>query len=179
MQSMSETAAPATTPGATSVAPPTTDEVMTVLGNVIDPELGADIVSLGMVPSVDVAPDGVVTVGVKLTIRGCPLRAEIKREVEDKVSIHPGVTDVEISWGEMTPDERSEVMTKARWNARESAPDTEVPLSCKVLAIASGKGGVGKSSVTVNLAAALAAAGHTVGVLDADIWGFSVPRLLG
>jgi ATP-binding protein involved in chromosome partitioning len=70
-------------------------------------------------------------------------------------------------------------MTKARWNARQNAPDTEVPLSCKVLAIASGKGGVGKSSVTVNLAAALAARGLTVGVLDADIWGFSVPRLLG
>jgi ATP-binding protein involved in chromosome partitioning len=180
---MSETASPATTTstptGATAVAPPSVDEVMSVLGNVIDPELGADIVSLGMVPSVEVAPDGAVTVGVKLTIRGCPLRAEIKREVEDKVSIHPGVTDVKIAWGEMTPDERSEVMTKARWNARENAPDTEVPLSCKVLAIASGKGGVGKSSVTVNLAAALAAAGHTVGVLDADIWGFSVPRLLG
>jgi len=169
----------ATDIAAAAVAPPTVDEVMVVLGNVIDPELGADIVSLGMVPSVDVATDGVVTVGVKLTIRGCPLRAEIKREVEDKVSVHPGVTDVKIAWGEMNAEERSEVMTKARWNAREKAPDTQVPLSCRVLAIASGKGGVGKSSVTVNLAAALAAEGHTVGVLDADIWGFSVPRLLG
>ena len=71
------------------------------------------------------------------------------------------------------------MMLKARWHAREQAPDTEVPLSCQVLAIASGKGGVGKSSVTVNLAAALAATGTRVGVLDADIWGFSVPRLLG
>ena len=95
------------------------------------------------------------------------------------MSVHPGVTDVKIAWGEMTADERSEVMPKARWNARENAPDTEIPLSCRVLAIASGKGGVGKSSVTVNLAAALAAPGYTVGVLDADIWGFSVPRLLG
>ncbi len=162
-----------------SVAPPTVDDVMAVLGTVIDPELGADIVSLGMVPSVDVQPDGLVTVGIKLTIGGCPLRAEIKKEVETRVSVHPGVSDVKISWGEMNAEERSAVMTKARWNARENAPDTEVPLSCKVLAIASGKGGVGKSSVTVNLAAALAAAGHTVGVLDADIWGFSVPRLLG
>ena len=163
----------------TGIAPPTHDEVMAALATVIDPELGADIVSLGMVPSVDITPDGVVTVGVKLTIRGCPLRAEIKREVEGKVSVHPGVADVKISWGEMNADERSEVMTKARWNARQNAPDTEIPLSCKVLAIASGKGGVGKSSVTVNLAAALADAGYTVGVLDADIWGFSVPRLLG
>ena len=107
------------------------------------------------------------------------MRAEIKREVEGKVSVHPGVADVKISWGEMNADERSEVMTKARWNARQNAPDTEVPLSCKVLAIASGKGGVGKSSVTVNLAASLASKGHTVGVLDADIWGFSLPRMLG
>ncbi len=160
-------------------APPSVDDVMSVLGTVIDPELGADIVSLGMVPDVTVSDDGVVTVGIKLTIKGCPLRAEIKQEVESRVSLHPGVTDVEISWGEMDSDERSEVMSKARWNARENAPDTEVPLSCRVLAIASGKGGVGKSSVTVNLAAALAASGHTVGVLDADIWGFSVPRLLG
>ena len=160
-------------------APPSVEEVTSVLGTVIDPELGADIVSLGMVPSVEVAPDGVVTVGVKLTIGGCPLRAEIKKEVETRVGVHPGVREVKISWGEMNAEERSEVMTKARWNARQNAPDTEVPLSCKVLAIASGKGGVGKSSVTVNLAAALAGAGHTVGVLDADIWGFSVPRLLG
>lgn len=164
---------------ATTVAPPTRDEVYGVLGSVIDPELGADIVSLGMVPGVEVGDDGVVTVGIKLTIGGCPLRAEIKREVEQRVGLHPGVSDVKIDWGEMTPEERSEVMTKARWNARQNAPDTEVPLSCRVLAIASGKGGVGKSSVTVNLAAALASAGHTVGVLDADIWGFSVPRLLG
>jgi len=162
-----------------AATPPTVEEVTDVLGSVIDPELGTDIVSLGMVPSVEVADNGVVTVEVKLTIKGCPLRAEIKQEIESRVSLHPGVTDVEISWGEMNDEERSAVMTKARWNARENAPDTEVPVSCKVLAIASGKGGVGKSSVTVNLAAALAAKGHTVGVLDADIWGFSVPRLLG
>jgi ATP-binding protein involved in chromosome partitioning len=168
-----------TPPDVRRPAPPSRDEVLGVLGSVIDPELGADIVTLGMVPGVEVAEDGVVTVGIKLTIGGCPLRAEIKKEVEQRVSLHPGVTDVRIDWGEMTPEERSQVMTKARWNARENAPDTEVPLACKVLAIASGKGGVGKSSVTVNLAAALAARGHTVGVLDADIWGFSVPRLLG
>ncbi len=162
-----------------TVAPPTRDEVLAVLESVIDPELGADIVSLGMVPSVDIDPDGTVTVGIKLTIGGCPLRADIKREVETRIGVHPGVTGVHIVWGEMNSDERTEVMLKARWHARELAPDTEVPLSCRVLAIASGKGGVGKSSVTVNLAAALAATGNIVGVLDADIWGFSVPRLLG
>lgn len=164
---------------ATPAAPPTHDEVIEALGTVIDPELGADIVTLGMVPGVTVRQDGVVEVGIKLTIGGCPLRADIKREVEERVGLHPGVTDVTITWGEMDADERSEVMSKARWNARSTAPDTEIPVSCQVLAIASGKGGVGKSSVTVNLAAALAGAGHTVGVLDADIWGFSVPRLLG
>jgi ATP-binding protein involved in chromosome partitioning len=160
-------------------APPTRDDVLGVLGTVIDPELGADIVSLGMVPGVEVSDDGVVTVGIKLTIGGCPLRADIKREVTDRVGLHPGVTEVRIDWGEMTAEERSQVMSKARWNARSNAPDTRIPATCQVLAISSGKGGVGKSSVTVNLATALAAHGHTVGVLDADIWGFSIPRLLG
>ncbi len=159
--------------------PPSSQLVLDLLRSVIDPELGADIVSLGMVPGVDVSPDGVVTVRVKLTIGGCPLRAQIKKDVESRVAVHPGVTDVRIDWGEMTSEERSDVMLKARWNAREQAPDTEVPATARVLAIASGKGGVGKSSVTVNLAAAIAAKGFTVGVLDADIWGFSVPRLLG
>jgi ATP-binding protein involved in chromosome partitioning len=132
-----------------------------------------------MAPEVTISPDGHVTVQVKLTIGGCPLRAQIKKDVETRIAVHPGVTGVSIDWGEMTPDERTDVMMKARWNARENAPDTEVPTSTRILAIASGKGGVGKSSVTVNLAAAVAAQGLTVGVLDADIWGFSVPRLLG
>jgi ATP-binding protein involved in chromosome partitioning len=160
-------------------APPSRDEVLAVLGGVVDPELGADIVTLGMVPDAQVSPDGVVTVTIKLTIGGCPLRADIKRDVTERVGLHPGVREVRIEWGEMTPDERSETMSKARWNARSKAPDTHIPLTCRVIAVGSGKGGVGKSSVTVNLATALAAQGHTVGVLDADIWGFSVPRLLG
>jgi ATP-binding protein involved in chromosome partitioning len=167
-----------TRPSPTTHAP-TVEQVEGVLRTVIDPELGADIVSLGMVPRIEVAADGVVTVAIKLTIGGCPLRADIKREVQQRVGLHPGVTDVRIDWGEMTSEERSAVMSKARWAAREHAPATEIPITCQVLAIGSGKGGVGKSSVTVNLATALAALGHTVGVLDADIWGFSVPRLLG
>jgi ATP-binding protein involved in chromosome partitioning len=161
------------------MAPPDEADVLTLLRSVVDPELGADIVSLGMVPRVAVAPDGHVTVEVKLTIGGCPLRSQIKKDVESRVAVHPGVTGVSIEWGEMTSEERSDVMLKARWNARENAPDTEIPMSCRILAVASGKGGVGKSSVTVNLAAAVAAQGFTVGILDADIWGFSVPRLLG
>ena len=159
--------------------PPTREDVLSVLESVVDPELGSDIVSLGMVPGVDVGADGVVRVTVKLTIGGCPLRADIKREIEQRVGVHPGVSEVRIDWGEMTPDERSAVMLKARWNARQQAGETQVPATTRVLAIASGKGGVGKSSITVNLAVTLARQGRTVGVLDADIWGFSVPRLLG
>ncbi len=159
--------------------PPQPDDVLQLLRAVVDPELGADIVTLGMVPGVVVSPEGDVTVGIKLTIGGCPLRAQIKKDVESRVAVHPGVRTVRIEWGEMTSDERSDVMLKARWNASQSAAETAVPATCKVIAVASGKGGVGKSSVTVNLAAAVAARGFTVGVLDADIWGFSVPRLLG
>ena len=160
-------------------SPPSEEDVRTLLRNVVDPELGGDIVTLGMVPEIAVSTAGVVRITVKLTIAGCPLRADIKRDVESRLELHPGVASVKIDWGEMTPDERSEVMLKARWAARENAPDTQIPATARVLAIASGKGGVGKSSVTVNLAAALAARGLTVGVLDADIWGFSVPRMLG
>jgi ATP-binding protein involved in chromosome partitioning len=159
--------------------PPSADDVLQLLRGVIDPELGGNVVDLGMVPHVTVSPDGDVRVVVKLTIAGCPLRTQIKNDVEARVAHHPGVRSVSVDWGEMTPDERSDVMLKARWNARENAPDTEIPAGTRVLAIASGKGGVGKSSVTVNLAAALAQRGFTVGVLDADIWGFSIPRMLG
>jgi ATP-binding protein involved in chromosome partitioning len=152
---------------------------MDLLRSVIDPELGADIVELGMATGARVDPDGVVHVGIKLTIGGCPLRAQIKKDVETRVATHSGVTDVKIDWGEMNSEERSEVMSRARRHAQENAAVTRVPTTTRVLAIASGKGGVGKSSVTVNLAAALADQGLTVGVLDADIWGFSVPRMLG
>jgi ATP-binding protein involved in chromosome partitioning len=158
---------------------PSVDDVLQLLRGVIDPELGGNVVDLGMVPEVTVSADGDVRVVVKLTIAGCPLRTQIKNDVEARVARHPGVRNVSIEWGEMTPYERSDVMVKARWHARENAPDTEIPASTRVLAVASGKGGVGKSSVTVNLAAALAQQGFTVGVLDADIWGFSIPRMLG
>jgi ATP-binding protein involved in chromosome partitioning len=153
-----------------------------VLGGVIDPELHASIVDLGMVDDVRIGdgPDaGLVTVKVVLTTAGCPLRAQIKRDVESKVLGLPGVTKVKVEYGEMTQAQKSAAMQRARFNARESAAPNEVPSTTRVLAVASGKGGVGKSSVTVNLAAALAARGLTVGVLDADIWGFSVPRMLG
>ena len=158
---------------------PTADMVRNLLRAVIDPELGDNVVDLGMVGDVNVTADGVVHIGFKLTIKGCPLRAQLKKDIESRLEVHPAVSKVVIDWDEMTSAERSAVMDRARWNARENATDTQVPITARVLAIASGKGGVGKSSVTVNLAAALAADGATVGVLDADIWGFSIPRMLG
>jgi ATP-binding protein involved in chromosome partitioning len=162
-----------------AVLPPSAEEVRNLLRAVIDPELGANIVDLGMATDVEVSPEGLITIGVKLTIKGCPLRAQIKNDIESRLETHPGVTKIKINWGEMNADERSAVMTKARWNARENAGETAIPNSTRVLAIASGKGGVGKSSVTANLAVAIASHGHVVGVLDADIWGFSIPRMLG
>jgi ATP-binding protein involved in chromosome partitioning len=150
-----------------------------MLAGVIDPELHTSIVDLGMVDDVSVGPEGDVTVTVALTTAGCPLRVQIRQDVESKVRGLPGVSSVKVEYGEMTREQKSNAMQRARFNAREQAAPTEVPSSTRVLAIASGKGGVGKSSVTVNLAAALAARGLTVGVLDADIWGFSVPRMLG
>jgi ATP-binding protein involved in chromosome partitioning len=150
-----------------------------MLRGVVDPELGSDIVDLGMVSGIEVAADGHVTVTVTLTISGCPLRVQIREDVESKVRGLPGVSGVSVRFGEMTQAQRSDVMQRARRKAADNAPDTQVPLSARIVAVASGKGGVGKSSVTVNLASALAAQGFTVGVLDADIWGFSVPRMLG
>ena len=167
------------TPQTTGAAPPSVAEVTSRLKAVMDPELGDNIVDLGMAAVASISAEGVVAIAMKLTIKGCPLRVQIKKDIESRLETHPGVTKVTIDWGEMTADERTAVMTRARWNAREQAPDTQIPLNTRILAIASGKGGVGKSSVTVNLAAALASVGHTVGVLDADIWGFSIPRMLG
>ena len=166
-------------PQTTGAAPPSVAEVTLRLKAVMDPELGDNIVDLGMAAVESISADGVVAIAMKLTIKGCPLRVQIKKDIESRLETHPGVSKVTIDWGEMTADERTAVMTRARWNAREQAPDTQIPLNTRILAIASGKGGVGKSSVTVNLAAALASVGHTVGVLDADIWGFSIPRMLG
>jgi ATP-binding protein involved in chromosome partitioning len=158
---------------------PTSEEVFGLLRGVVDPELGSDIVDLGMAKAVAVADDGTVTVTIALTTEGCPLRAQIKKDIVARVESLPGVAGVKLDWTEMDADEKARAMARARWNVREQAPDTAVPPTTRVIAVASGKGGVGKSSVTVNLAAALAAPGRRVGVLDADIWGFSVPRMLG
>src|SRR4029077_15924603 len=119
------------------------------------------------------------TVTIALTTSGCPLRAQIQRDVRARVGSAPGVTKVKLGWTEMTAEQKSTAMAKARWNITQRPEDTAVGPATRVILVASGKGGVGKSSVTVNLAAAIAATGQKVGVLDADIWGFSVPRMLG
>ena len=151
---------------------------MALLSDVIDPELGSNIVELGMVKGTEVDPGGQVTVTVALTTMGCPLRAQIQRDVRNRVATLPGVSGVDISWTELSSAGKAKAMAIARRNIAENAPDTEIPVTTKVLLIASGKGGVGKSSISVNLAMALATEGMTVGLLDADIWGYSVPRML-
>lgn len=152
---------------------------MGVLQGVIDPELGSNIVELGMAKGAKVAADGSVVVKIALTTAGCPLRAQIQRDTKTRIASLPGVTSVSIEWTELSPEEKSQAMAVARRNAADRAPETAIPATARVLAIASGKGGVGKSSVTANLAVALAAQGRIVGVIDADIWGFSIPRMLG
>jgi ATP-binding protein involved in chromosome partitioning len=146
----------------------------------LDPEIRRPITELDMVESVDVAPDGRVRVGVLLTVAACPMRERLNQDVTAAVSAIPGVTAVDVNLGVMTDTQRTALRQKLRGNA----PATEIPFAkpgsrTRVYAVASGKGGVGKSSVTVNLAAELARRGLSVGVLDADIYGFSVPRMLG
>jgi ATP-binding protein involved in chromosome partitioning len=163
-----------------AAAPPEVSKVEEVLAAVVDPELGADIVDLGMLRDVDVGADGTVTVKVALTVSGCPLRTQLRSDIENRVSALAGVGSVRVEFGEMSVAERSALMERARAKAqKDRTVETDLPVTARVLAISSGKGGVGKSSVTVNLAVALCRRGHKVGVLDADIWGFSVPRLLG
>ena len=159
--------------------PPGADDVRRILAGVLDPELHASIIDLGMVHEVTVGAEGDVTVKVALTTAACPLRGQIGNDVSSKVAGLPGVRAVHVEYDEMTQDERSNVMQRARFQASQQAPPTEVSATTRVIAVGSGKGGVGKSSITANLAAALAARGFTVGVLDADIWGFSIPRMLG
>jgi len=154
------------------------EAVRECLRAVIDPELGDTIVDLGMVRAIAVTGDDVV-VDIALTIAACPLRSQIEQDVRGQVEALDWVRSMEIRIATMDADEKAAVMARARWKARENAPETAIPPTARVLAIASGKGGVGKSSITVNLAVALAQRGLTVGILDADIWGFSVPRLLG
>jgi ATP-binding protein involved in chromosome partitioning len=156
----------------------TSDRLKERLNQVLDPELGASIVELGMVGDIAVT-DRRAVVHVSLTTVGCPLRAQIERDVKEAALSLDDVDAVELVMGVLDAPARAALMKRARTIAQASAPSTSIPTHTPVLMIASGKGGVGKSSITANLAVALAANGLCVGVLDADIWGFSLSRLLG
>ncbi|EEH65652.1 hypothetical protein HMPREF0058_1622 [Actinomyces urogenitalis DSM 15434] len=159
---------------------PTQDQVRQALGRVIDPEIRQPITDLGMVESIEISDAGVVTVSVLLTVAGCPLKDTITADTRKEVGALEGVTDVQVRMGVMNDEQRAAL----RSHLRGGAAEPEIPFSkpgnlTRVYAVTSGKGGVGKSSVTANLAAAMAAQGLSVGVVDADIYGFSIPRMLG
>ncbi len=162
------------------MASPTIEQVTAALATVNDPEIRRPITELDMIKNVDVATDGGVTVGVFLTVAGCPMRDTITRDVSAAVAKVPGVSGVTVDLDVMSEEQRQALQTKLRGGqAAKEIPFAKPSSLTRVYAVASGKGGVGKSSVTVNLAAALAAQGRKVGVVDADIYGHSVPRMLG
>jgi ATP-binding protein involved in chromosome partitioning len=161
-------------------SPPTTEQVTAALATVNDPEIKRPITDLGMVKAVHVGSDGRVRVEIFLTVAGCPLRDTITRDVTAAVSALTGVTGVDVALDVMSDEQRAGLSKQLRGGA----PEREIPFArpdslTRVFAVASGKGGVGKSSVTVNMAAAMAADGVRVGLLDADIYGHSGPRMLG
>ncbi|SHN63116.1 ATP-binding protein involved in chromosome partitioning [Geodermatophilus obscurus] len=160
---------------------PALDAVNAALATVQDPEINRPLPELGMVKDVQIGADGTVRIEVYLTVSGCPMRETITNRVTQAVSAVPGVTSVQVGLDVMNDEQRAELRKTVRGT---DAPDPVIPFAqpgslTRVYAVASGKGGVGKSSVTVNLAAALAKKGLSVGVVDADIYGHSVPRMLG
>jgi ATP-binding protein involved in chromosome partitioning len=155
---------------------PTSEQVREALRSVIDPELRRDIVELEMVRLIDVHPNGVVDVTVSLTTPGCPIRSHFETGVSQAIRELEGVTGVNVSFDVLSGDEKAALGRKL---GRAGLPEGALAQVKNVICIGSGKGGVGKSSVTANLAAALAADGKKVGVLDADVWGYSQPRMLG
>jgi ATP-binding protein involved in chromosome partitioning len=155
---------------------PTKDQVTEALRAVIDPELRRDIVELEMVRSIEIHPNGVVDVVVSLTTSGCPIRNHFQTGVVQAVRELDGVTAVNLSFDVLSDNEKAALGRKL---GRAALPEGALAQVRNVICVGSGKGGVGKSSVTANLAAALAADGKQVGVLDADVWGYSQPRMLG
>ncbi|OQO90245.1 Mrp/NBP35 family ATP-binding protein [Saccharomonospora piscinae] len=159
---------------------PSVEDVRTALNGVHDPEIKKPITELGMVKDISVGADGVVTVAIYLTVAGCPLKDTITRDTTAAVETLSGVRDVRVELDVMSDEQRTELRKQLRGDVEEPVIPFAQPGSLtRVYCVASGKGGVGKSSVTVNLAAAMARKGLSVGVVDADIYGHSVPRMLG
>ena len=159
---------------------PTLEQVRAALAGVEDPEIHRPVTELGMVDSVTVDADGGVDVRLLLTVAGCPMRQTLTERTTAAVSAVPGVREVRVELGVMSEEQRAALGVQLRGGRAEPEIRFARPDSLtRVYAVASGKGGVGKSSVTVNLAAALAATGQRVGVVDADIYGHSIPRMLG
>src|SRR5919205_1316446 len=156
---------------------PTKDSILEALKVVIDPELRRDIVELGMVRSIEIAPGGAVSVTVSLTTPGCPIRNHFQTAVAQAVRGVEGVTGVSVGFDVLSDAEKSGLQRKL--GRTGGLPEGALAEVANVICIGSGKGGVGKSSLTVNLAAALSSEGKRVGVLDADVWGYSIPRMLG
>ena len=156
----------------------TEEQVRQALRGVLDPEIGRPIEDIGMLESIAI-DDARVEVHVLLTIEGCPLKDRITNEVTAAVQPLDGVDHVDVRLTPMSQQQREGLVSTLRGGAPTPQQKIQFPASTSVIAVASGKGGVGKSSVTVNLAAAMAAEGKQVGILDADVWGFSVPRMLG
>ncbi|HEV3228130.1 MAG TPA: P-loop NTPase [Solirubrobacteraceae bacterium] len=154
----------------------TRDEILKSLEAVIDPELRRSIVELGMVRSIEIHDGGVVDVTVSLTTPGCPIRNHFQTAVARAAGNLPGVERVNVSFDVLTDSEKASLQSKL---GRNTLPDGTLAEVANVICIGSGKGGVGKSTLTANLAAALATEGHRVGVLDADVWGYSIPRMYG
>lgn len=157
----------------------TEEDVRAALAKVKDPEIRRPITDLDMVERVAVEPTGLVKLTILLTTAGCPLKETISKDVTAAVRAVPGVSDVELTLGHMSDDQRTALKTRLRGGSLIDIPFAHKDSTTKVIAVASGKGGVGKSTVTVNLAAAMAAQGLAVGLLDADVYGFSVPRMMG
>jgi ATP-binding protein involved in chromosome partitioning len=155
---------------------PTTEQVNEALRAVIDPELHKDIVTLGMVRSIDIHANGVIDVTVSLTTPGCPIRDHFQNGVTEAIRALDGVTGVNISFDVLSDTEKQSLRGKL---GRGSLPEGALAQVKNVICVGSGKGGVGKSSVTANMAAALAGLGKKVGVMDADVWGYSQPRMFG
>ena len=158
---------------------PDSDAIHAALATVNDPEINRPITEIGMLKSVDIRKGGVVEVGVYLTVEGCPMRSTITDRVIDAVMRVPDVSKVDVHLDVMNDDQRAELKKLLRGGNQKEISFTQPGSTTKIFAIASGKGGVGKSSVTANLAVSLASQGLTVGLLDADVYGHSIPRILG